>query len=336
MYKSNVRVEIYEAFIDCLKNNVSVVSFLESNITINKSIKNKEMVRLYTNLLDVYNLKGDLVLLLEGEIPDDEMLILKLSSEAGDMIVGIQRAYDICMLKKKSTDKMVSALIGPVVMVGLVLLMIGGYSIKVFPEFESVIPVEQWPSVSSTLYALGGFIFSIGFPILISAFLLFIFLFNKYLKNGVGNFREKLSSFPIVSILTLNYASVFLGVLSLMIRLNVPVGHTFMNFKSTTNSKWIQKHMTRMQDRQAEGLPLGDVLNTGFLPIQLVSKLALYAESADLSMAADKIFLNSQSHLSKDLDNLSAKLKTIATIIISIFAVWIYLSIMMLSNSLAP
>ncbi|WP_417212548.1 type II secretion system F family protein [Acinetobacter venetianus] len=336
MYNSKIRVEIYEAFIDCLKNNVSVVSFLESNITINKSIKNKEMVKLYTDLLEVYNIKGDLVLLLEGKIPDDEMLILKLSSEAGDMVIGIQRAYDICVLKKKSVDKMFSALIGPIVMVGLVLLMIGGYSIKVFPEFEAVLPVEQWPKVSSTLYALGGFIFSFGFPVLIFAVVISLFTFNRYLKNGIGNFREKLSNLPIVSILTLNYASVFLGVLSLMIRLNVPVGHTFMNFKSTTNSRWIQKHMASMQDRQAEGLPLGDVLNTGFLPIQLVSKLALYAESADLSLAADKIFVNSQTHLSKDLDNLSAKLKTIATIIISLFAVWIYLSIMMLSNNLAP
>lgn len=327
------RLDLYEQLIDASINNIPLGLYFEKNLQLNQRIKNRRGIKFFTKVLEDFNAEGDLLDVLKENIPNDELVIIRLAKDSGALLDGLRRAEDLCKVKRDTSEKIKRALTGPTIMFLVVLVVIGGYAAQVFPKFEVAIPVEQWPDVTSVLYNLGLAIFSTSIFIFFAVCWGIYFAIAKYFKHGIGPLRNSFNYWPLASIYTNKFTTMFLGVMAGMVKLNTSIADTFTYISESTDSKWLKSHMDHMMARQEEGMELGEVFNTGLLSMTLIAKLGMYGESADLAETLDKIYQVSIVELNKQIDKLTGAMKSISTLLIGGVAVWIYLAIFGLTQN---
>ncbi len=233
------RLELYSMLVDLLNDNIPLYDALNKIQNEGVGIYDKNFIKSIELIKDRMKSNSSLTDALTGLIPDKEVLMINVAENSGKISSGIAAIRKNIIDADEIKSKAISSMITPSVMLIVTMVVIAGYSVKVFPTFESVLPVSRWPGVTQALYNLGFSLYE-GLWIKVLIFVaIFITILVFMSKNITGNFRDgfldKLPPFNFVKHIA---ATEFLANMSMLLDSRVPFkeGLDIVDHKTT---RWL-------------------------------------------------------------------------------------------------
>src|SRR6185369_796978 len=281
------RALVYRQFADFAKDGLALHSVLQQLCDVAVNTRRRKDARLYQAWLQRLATEAEFTACMRASLPEGELSLLLSAERAGDVVVGFEKALDLCNTQITLQASLMDAISKPVVLFLVCLGVIAGYSLKVLPVFETVLPLEKWPMVSLTLYESGKFIVSMGMVWVALALAGMGAAIGWFLRQGDRFTRQRLSGLPPFSTHQQYTATTLLSSLSAMVGCGMPVNDSLALMHSQSNSRWLRSHLDECLVRQRRGESMVQVLNTGLLHTESVGFLAMYAESKNLASAIE-------------------------------------------------
>lgn len=312
---------------DLLNNKVPIYEALNVIMEEGAGVYSKNFINAIIDIKDKMKTNSSLSSALEGLIPDNENKMILVAEESGKIADGMVRIAQSIKQQDVIRKKLTSTLTGPMVMLALSLIVITGYAMKVFPAFESVIPLTSWPQITRTLYSFGISLFS-GLWLYIIAFIIFIsFSCIMISRNVTGSFRNNLlDHLPPFRYIRLISSASFLSQMSILLSNNIPF-HQSIDILNNNVTKWYGDHLTLMSLAMQDGLDYKDVLNTGLLSKRTILTLSVYSRMPIFSDVMDKLASEANSDILGEIEKLTAYLKNFSLLLLGSSVAWIFASL---------
>lgn len=271
----------------------------------------------------------------EPLIPKEDLSLIFSSEKSGALAEGFDGLVGIITYKDLLSSKIKKSLTFPVIMICLSLVVIAGYSVKVFPAFEKVLPTSKWPGVTSSLYYFGlslvdGLWVSILIFVIVSYFIIVFILAN--VRGRIRDYYlDKIIPFSIYK--QLNASVLMTGVAS-MLRNNIPIQEA-LNIISLNANKWLLSHINKMSDNMSIGLNYGDALNTGLFDKQVLLNISLYSSLPSFYDVLASVSEITKVNINKKIDGLSNGLKSFSTLVLGGSVIWVFAALFSLSDQLS-
>jgi toxin co-regulated pilus biosynthesis protein E len=270
-----------------------------------------------------------------GVIPDEEQSVLTSSEVAGRLVDGFEAVIDSVKVKKQIYTKLTQALSVPAILIVACFLVVILYSIKVFPAFEGVIPLEKWPSLPYAVYSSGLWLMNSGALILAAILCVIFIIVSKSMSSLTGSFRNGVLDHvqPYKTYKKLQ-SSQFLMDISILIRSGVPIADAIAK-KAELSKGWAKYHYDLMYRNLSVGQSYKDALNTGFFSKEDIFVITIYSSLNGFVEMLNDISRKSNESTVKSIDNLSSMLNILALLIFASIVLAIFGSTFMLSTSIA-
>ncbi|HAT7621806.1 TPA: toxin-coregulated pilus assembly protein TcpE, partial [Vibrio cholerae O1] len=318
------RLELYSMLVDLLNDNIPLYDALNKIQNEGVGIYDKNFIKSIELIKDRMKSNSSLTDALTGLIPDKEVLMINVAENSGKISSGIAAIRKNIIDADEIKSKAISSMITPSVMLIVTMVVIAGYSVKVFPTFESVLPVSRWPGVTQALYNLGFSLYE-GLWIKVLIFVaIFITILVFMSKNITGNFRDgfldKLPPFNFVKHIA---ATEFLANMSMLLDSRVPFkeGLDIVDHKTT---RWLSSHLQRMKANMQEGLDYKQALDTNLLDKKMLLTMAVYSELPNFSDVMQKLAIEANINLHKKIATLAGVMKNISLITLALSVIWIF------------
>ncbi|SPW31148.1 Bacterial type II secretion system protein F domain [Edwardsiella tarda] len=215
------------------------------------------------------------------------------------------------------------------------MVVIAGYSMKVFPAFEKVVEVSRWPGVTQNLYYFGtalynGLWITILCVIIISIIVIRLVMFNFH-GNLRNNIIDKIIPFSIYKRLV---STVFINDLSLMIRNKIPIANCLIILEKNSN-RWVRSHIAKMQHNMAKGQDYGEAFKTGLLGGDELLNISLYANLPSFDQVLLTVSDKAKEKIDQNIKALAGMLKSFSTMILGGCVVWVFIALFALSDELS-
>ncbi|MDV5227042.1 type II secretion system F family protein [Providencia rettgeri] len=334
-FSKKQRLYMYKFCADMIQANLplydSILKLKEEGL----AILGKSFVKKIDALLNRMTSGESISYAFEPYIPKEELSLIYSSEKSGALAEGFEGLIDIITYKDMLSAKIKKALAFPIIMICLSLVVIAGYSVKVFPAFEKVLPSNRWPGVTSSLYNFGlSLVDGLWINILISAIVIY-FLINFLLANVKGKIRDDILDRVIpFSIYKKVNAAVLMTSIASMLQNRIPIQEA-LNIISLNANKWLLYHVTIMSKNMSTGLNYGDALNTGIFDKQVLLNISLYS-----SLPSFYDVLNSVSEITKKnilmkIEGLANGLKSFSTLVLGGCVIWVFIALFSLSDQLS-
>jgi len=275
------RLRVYRKIIRLLQNGVPLPSALEGMWNHasrdGKKPKQPEAIILNAWLKQVRNGKP-LGVAIQGWVPETDRVVIEAGEQSGDLPSAVENACYIYESQKKIRGAVIGGIAYPLVLLAMVIAFLFMFGLSVIPNFETVLPKEQWTGQAEQMAMLTGFVQYWLVPLLVAFFLL-VCLMIWSMPRWTGNLRIKADSIPPYSIYKLVAGSGFL--LSLAALNKAGIKQTAALRTIMRDSKpWYQERLSRTLFYVNNGLNLGEALyKTGmnFPDPETVSDLRTYA-----------------------------------------------------------
>lgn len=258
------RIQLYQMLADLMKDGLPLFESLSLIMKEGSGVYKASFLKKINLLIEQLHGSTSIASAFSGIIPDEEQSVLASSELAGDLIEGFEAVITSVMVKQKIFAKLTSALAVPAILIIACILVVIMYSVKVFPAFESVLPLDQWPDLSFTMYSAGLWLMHSGLIILLVLFLVLSMILTKLMSSFTGKFRnnvlDKLQPFKTYKKLQ---SSQFLMDISILIKSGVPIADAIEK-KAEMSKGWVKYHYELMYHNLSIGLPFKEALNTGF------------------------------------------------------------------------
>lgn len=139
------RLELYSMLVDLLNDNIPLYDALNKIQNEGVGIYDKNFIKSIELIKDRMKSNSSLTDALTGLIPDKEVLMINVAENSGKISSGIAAIRKNIIDADEIKSKAISSMITPSVMLIVTMVVIAGYSVKVFPTFESVLPVAGGP-----------------------------------------------------------------------------------------------------------------------------------------------------------------------------------------------
>lgn len=271
----------------------------------------------------------------EPLIPKEDLSLIFSSEKSGALAEGFDGLVDMIFYKDLLSSKIKKSLTFPVIMICLSLVVIAGYSVKVFPAFEKVLPATKWPGVTSSLYSFGlslvdGLWINICVFVIASYFIIIFILAN--IRGKVRDlYLDKIMPFSIYKQLN---ASVLMSGIASMLKNNIPIQDA-LNIISLNANKWLLSHINKMSGNMSKGLNYGDALNTGLFDKQVLLNISLYSSLPSFYDVLSSVSEITKININKKIDGVSNGLKSFSTLILGGSVIWVFAALFSLSDQLS-
>lgn len=270
-----------------------------------------------------------------GMVPNSELSVITAAEKSGSLADGFLTLVAVIHYNDELRKKIIGAMVFPLIMITLSLVVIAGYSQKVFPAFASVVPVETWPAVTQNLYKFGTALYQglwlkilIGFVALIFAIKITMANFSGPVRN---KFVDKILPFSTYRQLT---SSIFLNNLSLMLSNNIPLTDALSIIRLNAN-RWLRWHLDVMIDNMAKGIHYSKALASGLMGVEELLNISLYAELPSFNDVLRSVSERSRERIQEYIKKLSGLLKNLATIVLGGCVIWVFIALFALMDTLS-
>lgn len=268
-------------------------------------------------------------------VPNSELSVITAAEKSGSLAEGFLTLVAVIKYNDELRKKIVGAMIFPLIMISLSLIVIAGYSQKVFPAFASVVPVEKWPGVTQNLYKFGTALYQGLWIKILVGFIIFVFLSRFAMANLSGNVRNKIFDkvLPFSTYRQLA-SSVFLNNLALMLSNSIPLTDSLHIVRLNAN-RWLRWHIDSMNDKMAQGVHYSKALSTGLLGKEELLNISLYAELPSFNEVLRSVSDRSRDHIQEYIKKLAGLLKNLATVVLGGGVVWVFIALFALMDTLS-
>lgn len=271
---------------------------------------------------------------LTGVVPPEDLTVINAAEKSGQLSQGLRMLMFMIHKNNEIMSLLQSSLITPVILIIVVLFVIMGYALEVFPTFLSVLPIQEWPVVTTTLYNFGNYLAKGGIVLIIGFAVAFIFIVRFSMPMLTGALRTRLlDKIPPYNYYRLLQLGLFLRMLSSLMLNGIPIvdALTLMKQRATP---WLASHLQKFTDNMKLGLNYKDSLNTGFLTDEMLLTVSIYSGLDSFSETVKKMAEKCDVKIIQDIQLLSGVLKNMSLIILASSVIWIFSAIFSLVDRL--
>ncbi|WP_269748185.1 type II secretion system F family protein [Enterovibrio coralii] len=161
------RLELYKLLADLIDDGVPLYNALQM-------LKNKEGEKVYGKTfikkMDIIigNMKksSSVTDALVGLVPPQDLMVINSAEESAQLSSGLRTLVEMIEKNDEISSALKKSLMAPIILFSVVLFVIMGYSLQVFPTFLGVLPFEQWPGVTKSLYSFGEYLANGGMVVI--------------------------------------------------------------------------------------------------------------------------------------------------------------------------
>lgn len=329
------RLYIYQFCADMIKAGLPLFNSLQKLQQEGRPLLGKSFSNKLSDLLMKMKQETSIASVFSGAVPSSELSVITAAEKSGSLADGFLTLVSVIHYNDELRKKIIGALIFPLIMISLSLVVIAGYSQKVFPAFASVIPIEQWPAVTQNLYFFGVALYEGLWLKIVLGFILFIILARLSMANLKGVLRntilDKVIPFSTYRQLT---SSIFLNNLSLMLSNNIPLTDALAIIQLNAN-RWLTWHLFKMLDKIAHGINYGKALDTGLMGTEELLNVSLYADLPSFNEVLLSVSERSRERIQEYIKKLAGLLKNLATIVLGGSVIWVFLALFSLMDTLS-
>ncbi|OXL39183.1 type II secretion protein F [Enterobacter mori] len=334
-FSKKQRIYIYQFCADMVKAGLPLYDSMQKLQKEGQTLLGKGFSQRLLGLINQMKQETSVAAVFEGLVPNSELSVITAAEKSGSLSEGFFTLVSIIKYNDELRKKIIGALIFPLIMITLSLVVIAGYSQKVFPAFASVVPIDKWPGVTQSLYYFGVALYEgLWLKILIGFFLLVI-LIRFAMANLKGTIRNRIFDrvMPFSTYRQLT-SSIFLNNLSLMLSNSIPLTDALSIIQLNAN-KWLKWHIFAMLEKMAHGINYGKALDTGLMGPEELLNICLYADLPSFNEVLLSVSERSRAHIQTYIQKLAGLLKNLATIILGGSVVWVFVALFSLMDALS-
>ncbi|WP_369311134.1 type II secretion system F family protein [Providencia rettgeri] len=334
-FSKSQRVYLYQFCADMINSNLPLYDSIIKLKKEGASVIGKGFVKKLNYLLDKMANKESIASVFDGMVPKNELSLIYSAEKSGALANGFTSIVEIIKYKDQLMSKIIKAITFPLIMIALSMVVIAGYSIKVFPAFEKVLPVNRWPAVTSSLYEFGLALYHGLWVYILIAIILFSIATRIVMANLTGTIRDNIVDkiIPFSTFKQLN-ASIVLNSLSGMLKNRIPI-HDALTILNLNTNRWLKSHIRIMQNNMAKGMNYGEALNTGLLNIDELLNISLYSALPSFHEVLTSVSEKSKDNINDKMDKLAGLLKSFSTLILGGCVIWVFIALFSLSDQLS-
>ena len=265
--------------------------------------------------------------------PASEAMLIDSGERSGQIIETLSRVIEMTEAMRALRKTLWSNLAYPVVVFLVLIFMVIIFGFKIVPQMAEIIPPDQWPSVSKTLYAASTFltdyiihisvaIFGIGYSISYS------------LPRWSGRWRAHADCIPPWSVYRAIQSAAFLVALSSLMRAGSPLQESIEKLRRG-NTPYVSVRLAKMLAMLKSGVPNGRALNTGLLSNETALDMEAYGEVADFQKAMEEIGTEVIEETGDRIKSSTSVLGTCLLVMTGVFVGWVMYSFFTLATELA-
>jgi len=277
---------------------------------------------------------ASIAVMFKGLVPQSELSVINAAEQSGSLADGFMTLVNVINYNSELKSKLISAVLFPVIMIILSLIVIAGYSMKVFPAFEGVVPVSKWPGITQSLYSFGNSLVAGLWIYILIVIATIVFFIKMVISNVSGKLRNQvLDRILPFSTYKQIVGSIFLNNLALMLKNGIPLNDG-LGIILLNSNRWLKHHINIMRENMATGLGYGEALNTGLFGPETLLNISLYAELPSFNEVLSSVSAKSREHVQEYIKSLSGVLKSLSTLILGGCVIWVFAALFALSDTL--
>ncbi|HCD7428058.1 MULTISPECIES: type II secretion system F family protein [Citrobacter] len=334
-FSKKQRIYIYQFCADMIKAGLPLYDSMQKLQKEGQSLLGKAFSKRLMDLITQMKQETSVAAVFEGMVPNSELSVITAAEKSGSLSDGFFTLVSIIKYNDELRKKIIGALIFPLIMITLSLIVIAGYSQKVFPAFASVVPIDKWPTVTQNLYNFGVALYE-GLWLKILLGFIFLVIFSRLtMANFSGTIRNKVLDriMPFSTYRQLT-SSIFLNNLSLMLSNNIPLTDALSIIQLNAN-RWLKWHLFTMLEKMAHGVNYGKALDTGLMGAEELLNISLYADLPSFNEVLLSVSERSREHIQEYIKKLAGLLKNLATVILGGSVIWVFLALFSLMDTLS-
>jgi toxin co-regulated pilus biosynthesis protein E len=325
------RISFYDKCSSMLEEGISLFLAIQQMQDIAAKTRNKKKEQLYGKWLKEFKKGSKLEKIFKGYVPESELIVLAVAEKTGELVVAFKALSDIATLKQKIKNEVLAATLKPLFSVAVAIGVVVFFSIKVFPVFEQAIPLDKWPTISSTMYSMGKFFTSYQSIFMVLAILGFVLLLRYYCVYSKSPIRMKLDPLPPFCTHKSISATYFLQSLAVLLSSGVSLIESIKIIER--NSKgWIEDKTEKMAKNIRKGQASHDIINVGLFDIETMADVAIFLERGNMGKNIAKIARRTEARLDKHFKKLATNINTAILALLAVLTGCIYYSIFMLTQ----
>ena len=232
-------------------------------------------------------------------------------------------------------NKIVSAMMVPIIMFAVTLVVIAGYATNVFPTFVSFLPVIRWPGTTQMLYEFGNSLAGGLWLHILIGMAIATFLTAFAARTVTGNVRNNV----LDKIVPFNYvreveASLFLSNMSSLLDSKVPFNDG-LKLLSDTKNRWLKWHIRQMEARMKTGMEYKKALDTGLLNKRILLTIAIYSDLPNFADVMKKLAEEANKGVHNKVSGLAGGMKIVSLLTLAGVVIWIFVSVFALVEVLS-
>ena len=329
------RLELYNLLADLIDEGVPLFDALTLvNSDDGAKVYGKGFIKKLEIIVDKMKQSSSVTEVLAEVVPPQDLTVINAAEQAGQLSDGMRML--VAMLKKNDEliSKLRQALITPIVLVIIVLVVIMGYSLNVFPTFLGVLPLSSWPQVTKNLYGFGNYLAQGGLPTILIVAAGVSALVRASMPLIKGEFRNRyLDKVPPYNYYRIMQLGLFLRMLSTLMANNIPMVES-LNLMKQRASPWMKYHLEHFTKNMSDGKSYKDSLDTGFLTAQMLLTINVYSSLDSFADTVTKMAENCDSKIVQDIETLSGIMKNLSMICLAGAVMWIFAGIFALIDQL--
>ncbi|KJG56632.1 conjugal transfer protein [Photobacterium kishitanii] len=328
------RHKLYVLLSDLIDDGIPLYDALEMMYSDGKNVYDKKFINDLSIIVEKIKNVSSVTTALNGLIPESELIVLNASEKAGQLSQGF-RLLALTIEKNIEIKKLLlGSLVTPLLLFNVILIIISGYSLQVFPTFLNVLPYEKWPSVTQLLYSFGYYLYNGGYITILVVSTFICFILYKSLSFITGSIRDNvLDKLPPFNYYKGFQVVIFLRLLSTLMINGIPISDA-IKLLEERSSRWLKYHLKQFSENMNKGISYKDALNTGLLSNEMLLTVSLYSSLSSFNMTVCKMADNSEFKIIETIKKLTSVLKNISLVMLAGAVIWIFSAIFSLVDKL--
>ncbi|MGL4381128.1 MAG: type II secretion system F family protein [Vibrio sp.] len=331
--KQAERLKLYNLLIDMIEDNIPFYTAMNVVINEGKGVYSSSFIKKITLIASTMKESNSLADAFNGHIPNDELVLIRTAEVSGQLSEGLKTLINLVESNEKIKSILVKALVTPVILFLVVLFVIAGYSVNVFPTFLNVLPITKWPEVTSNLYHFGSYLYNGGIVVIVLFTIALTFVIKTLQPRLFGIVRRVLDKTPLFYYYNRIQTAIFLNTLSALMLNNIPLTDALIIY-AKNSSPWMRKHLEKMMHKMKSDSNYKNAFDVGLLSPSSLLVISIYSSLDTFSQTMKKLADKEQLLVINDVEKLASILKQCSTITLACSVIWIFTAIYSLVDKL--
>jgi len=333
-FTTSVRLSVFEKLASFMASGIPIIDvlrILEKEYSLVKDATDPRpfVMRQWIKSMDEKGVPFSVAI--EGWVPPSERMLINSGEDSGD----IEDAFKNCIETTSAAKEMKGTIIGkmtyPVILICLLFVVIGFFSIKIVPILTEISPPSQWPPASQDLYTVSEFTTS-NWHVVLSSIFLTIFLVTKSLGSLTGPIRVLLDKIPPFSMYRSFQSSVLIMSLSSMMKSGVPIQDALQKIKKVSNG-YIKNEIGKVLRKMEAGEEEGSAFKIDFFDKETQVDIAVYSETDNIESHMDVIGRTAIKNGVSTISKAAEIAKILSFFAVAVYICWAYYSFFMVVQS---